>query len=94
MKNIYYRIFLLLLFIKPFIRNKYDNDKSTPNVIFKAKLFFIVMISIICMENELVLIALFFLCVFFYLCYIFKNEIDMFLKIIYLIIIIYYPKLH
>jgi hypothetical protein len=35
-----------------------------------------------------------FLSVLFYLCHLFQNEIDIFLKIIYLIIIMIYPQIH
>ena len=93
-KKTYLMIFLLLLFIKPFVYNKNDNKNSIPNVIFNTKLFLVVMINFICVENERVIMIPLFLYVLFYLCYLFQKERDMFLKIIYLILIISYPQIH
>ena len=90
MRCIYYMIFLLLLFIKPLKKKKNEEKKVISNVIFNSKLFFIVVINFICIETERVPMLLLFNFVLFYLCRCFKKEKDIFLKLIYLVIIVSY----
>ena len=91
--KIYYMIFLLLFFIKPLKKKKNVIKKIIPNVIFNYKLFFVVLINFICMETERIPMLLFLNFILFYLCKCFKKEKDIFLKLIYLIIIALYPQI-
>ena len=93
MRKIYLMIFLLLLFIKPLIQKKNELIKVIPNVIFNTKLFLLVMINFICIETERVTMVLLFFFILFCLCNSFKKEKDIFLKIIYLVIISCYPQI-
>ena len=93
MRSIYYMIFLLLLFIKPLKKKKNEEKKVISNVIFNSKLFFIVVINFICIETERVPMLLLFNFVLFYLCRCFKKEKDIFLKLIYLVIIVSYQQI-
>ena len=52
------------------------------------------MINFICVEVERIEMVLFFHFILFYLCLEFKKEKDVFLKLMYLIIIICYPQIH
>ena len=91
MRRIYLSIFLLLLFIKPL--QLINNQIEISNVIFNTKLFLIVMIDFICIETERVIIILLYLYIMLYLCECFKKEKDIFLKLIYIIIISCYPQI-
>ena len=93
MRRIYLMIFSLLLFIKTLKKKKNEINKIIPNVIFNSKLFFIVLINFICMETERVPMVLFMNFILFYLCKCFKKEKDVFLKLIYLFIIVCYPQI-
>ena len=92
MLKIYFSIFLLLIFIKPFYK-KEKEDKTISNEIFNTKLFFIVVIDFICIETERVLLISLFFYVLFYLCECYKKEKDIFLKLIYIILISSYPQI-
>ena len=108
MNKIYILSFLLLLFIKPFenkqtskIREDYQNELNDPNYtkaissdIINLKLFLFIIIIFICVELEKVEMIFLFNFIVFYLCYCFKNEQDVFIKIIYMILIISYPEIH
>ena len=98
LKRIYRMMFLLLLFIKPFITNnkkdKNNNDLVISSDIINLKLFFFIEIIFICVELERVEIILLFNFVLFYLCHCFKKEQDIFIKMIYIILIICYPEIH
>ena len=104
LNKIYIMIFLLLLFIKPFYikkSDKIDNDGKSQNNykiissdIINTKLFLFIMIIFICTELERIEMILLFNFILFYLCYCFKNEQDIFVKMIYLTIIIIYPQIH
>lgn len=91
MKKIYKMIFSLLLFIKPFSHNRNNINKAD---IIDVKLFLFFMINFICVDVERLEMMLFYNFILYYLCYKFKNEKDIFLKILYLIIIICYPQIH
>ena len=91
MRRIYYSIFMLLLFIKPL--QLIDKKIKLSNVIFNTKLFLIVIINFICIETERVIIILLYLYIMFYLCDCYKKEKDIFLKLIYIIIISCYPQI-
>lgn len=93
MKKIYYMIFLLLLFIRPLKKRKQEEIKPISNVIFNTKIFYVALINLICIETERVPMLLFFNFILFYLCKCFKKEKDIFLKLIYLVIISCYPQL-
>ena len=98
LKRIYRMMFLLLLFIKPFIINN-KKDKNYNEIIISSdiinlKLFFFIEIIFICVELERVEIILLFNFILFYLCYCFKKEQDIFIKMIYMILIICYPEIH
>ena len=93
MRKIYYMIIILLIFIKPLKKKKNEIKKVIPHVIFNSKLFFIVLINFICMDNERVPMVLLLNFTLYYLCKCFKKEKDIFLKIIYLIIIACYPQI-
>ena len=63
-------------------------------MVINLKLFLIVIISFICIEIERVLLISLFCLVLFYLCHCFHKETDIFLKVIYLIVISCYPQIH
>ena len=86
-------IILILLFIKTLKKKKNEIKKIIPNIIFNSKLFFVVLINFICMETERIPMLLFLNFILFYLCKCFKKEKDIFLKLIYLIIIALYPQI-
>ena len=108
LRTIYWMIFFTLFFIKPFEFKKEKNgdnllrnetirtnfSKMLTSEIINVKLFLFLMVIFICIELERVEIILFFNFVLFYLCYCYKNEKDVFLKMIYIILIISYPELH
>ena len=94
LKIIYRLSFLLLLFIKPFVINKKDNNIVISSDIINLKLFLFVEIIFICVELARVEMLLLFNFILFYLCYCFKNEYDIFIKMIYMILIICYPEIH
>ena len=93
MKRCYRMTFFLLLFIKPFFETP-NKIKTISREVINIKLFIFMMVIFICMESERVEIIPLLNCVLFYLCHCFKNEKDMFLKIIYIILIIWYPQIH
>ena len=93
MREIYFMIFLLLAFITPLKKKKKGNKRVLPNVVFNSKLFFIVLINFICIESERVIMVLLLNFILFYLCKCFKKEKDIFLKLIYLIIIACYTQI-
>ena len=93
MRRIYFMIILFLIFIKPFKFKKKEGIKEFSNVIFNTKLFFIAIINFICIETERVPMLIFLNFTLFYLCICFKKEKDIFLKLIYLIIISCYPQI-
>ena len=98
LKRIYRMMFILLFLIKPFIindkKNKSNNDIVISSDIINLKLFFFIVIIFICTELERVEIILLFNFVLFYLCLCFKKEQDIFIKMIYMILIICYPQIH
>ena len=106
LRIIYWLTFFILLFIKPFeyIKDKYNlirnelnienNTKLISSEIINVKLFFFVLIIFICIELERVEMILFFNFIQFFLCYCYKKEKDIFIKIIYIILIISYPEIH
>ena len=94
MRKTYILIISLLLFIKPLVKKDNEERKVVPNVVINLKLFLIVIISFICIEIERVLLISLFCLVLFYLCHCFHKETDIFLKVIYLIVISCYPQIH
>ena len=106
LRIIYWMTFFILLFIKPFEYKKEENNlpknvligenksRLISSDIINIKLFFFVMIIFICIELERVEMILFFNFILFYLCYCYKNEKDIFIKMIYIILIISYPEIH
>ena len=107
LRTIYWMTFFILFFIKPFeykkekgILNSTRNEINSisdsiviTSDIINVKLFLFVMIIFICIELERVEMIIFFNFVLFYLSYCYKNEKDIFLKMIYIILIISYPEI-
>ena len=94
MKQLYIMICLLLLFIKPFYQKQNNINKVSSSNVINFKLFLFIMINFICVEVERIEMVIFCHFILFYLCLEFKKEKNVFLKIIYLIIIICYPQIH
>lgn len=94
MIKIYGMIFGLLLFIKPFKINDKNKNITIASDIINLKLFLFTIIIFICIELERIEIILFCNFILLYLCHSFKKEKDIFIKIIYIVIIITYPQLH
>jgi len=90
----YIMIFILLLFIKPFIKEENDNLANISSEQINLKFFLFVMISFICVEIERILMIALFNIVLFYLCCMFKKEKDLFLKMIYILLITCYPQIY
>ena len=106
LRAVYWLIFFILFIIKPFEYKKEktnlisdetneisDSIKITSDII-NVKLFFFLMIIFISIELERVEIILFFNFILFYLSYCYKTEKDIFIKMIYIILIISYPEIH
>ena len=93
-KKIYLMICSLLLFIKPFVQKNNNINLILSSDILNVKLFFFMMLSFICVDVERFEIILFCNIILYYLCNKFKNENDIFLKLLYLLIIICYPQIH
>ena len=89
----YIMIFILLLFIKPFIKEESDNMPNISCEQINLKFFLFVMISFICVELERILMIALFNIILLYLCYMFKKEKDLFIKMIYIILIAFYPQI-
>jgi hypothetical protein len=89
----YIMIFILLLFIKPFIKEESDNMPNISCEQINLKFFLFVMISFICVELERILMIALFNIILLYLCYMFKKEKDLFLKMIYILLIACYPQI-
>ena len=94
MKKIYRMIFGLLLFIKPFKRDDKNGNIIISSDIINLKLFLFTIVIFICIELERIEMILLFIFILFYLCICFKNEEDIFIKIIYIVLIITYPQIH
>ena len=94
LKKIYIMSFLLLLFIKPFIERENDNMKVISSEIINLKLFLFIILNFICVELERILMIALFNIILFYLCYKFRKEQDLFIKMILIILIICYPQIH
>ena len=94
LEKIYVMICLLLLFIKSFKEKNNERKKVLSSEIINFKFFFIIMINFICVEVERFEMILLFHFILFYLSKEFRKEKDLFLKILYLIIIICYPQIH
>ena len=92
MKLIYRMIFILLLFIKPFFEN--NSMRVISSEVININLFLFIMINFINIELERVEMISLLNLILFYLCYSYKKEKDMFLKIIYIILIMWYPQIH
>ena len=90
----YIMIFILLLFIKPFIKEEKDITTKISSEQINLKFFLFVMISFICIELERILIIALFNIILLYLCYMFKKEKDLFIKMIYILLIVFYPQIH
>ena len=91
--NTYVMIFILLLFIKPFIiKDKYSVSSIASEQI-NIKFFLFVMTSFISVELERIIMIALFNFVMLYLCYMFLREKDFFIKIIYIFIIALYPQI-
>jgi hypothetical protein len=89
----YIMIFILLLFIKPFIKKENDYMANISSEQINLKFFLFVMISFICVELERILMIALFNIILLYLCYMFKKEKDLFIKMIYIILIAFYPQI-
>jgi hypothetical protein len=89
----YIMIFILLLFIKPFIKEENDIITKISSEQINLKFFLFVMISFICIELERILMIALFNIILLYLCYMFKKEKDLFIKMIYIILIAFYPQI-
>ena len=94
LKRTYIMIFLILLFIKPFIERENDNMKVISSDLINLKLFLFIMLNFICVELERILMIALFNIILLYLCNIFKKEKDLFIKMIMLVLIICYPQIH
>jgi len=91
--NTYIMIFILLLFIKPFIEKDKFNFIAISSEQINIKFFLFVMTSFIAVELERIIMIALFNFVLFYLCYMFKREKDLFIKIIYIFLITLYPQI-
>ena len=94
LKRTYIMIFLLLLFIKPFIEKEQDNTKVISSEIINLKFFLFMMLNFICVELERILMIALLNIVLLYLCYMFRKEQDLFIKMIFIVLIICYPQIH
>lgn len=90
----YIMIFLLLLFIKPFIENESGYEKVRSSELINLKLFLFIILNFICIELERILMIALFNIILFYLCYNFRKEKDLFIKMIFIVLIICYPQIH
>ena len=91
--NTYIMIFILLLFIKPFIEKDKYNVRFISSEQINIKFFFFVMTSFIAVELERIIMIALFNFVMLYLCYMFLREKDFFIKMIYIFIIALYPQI-
>jgi len=94
LKKIYIMTFLLLLFVKPFIKRENDNKKVISSEIINLKFFLFIILNFICVELERILMIALFNIILLYLCYKFRKEQDLFIKMIFIVLIVCYPQIH
>jgi hypothetical protein len=94
LKKVYIMTFLLLLFIKPFMEREKDNAKVISSEIINLKFFLFMILNFICVELERILMIALFNIILLYLCYKFRKEQDLFIKMIFIILIVCYPQIH
>ena len=95
LKRIYIMIFILLLFIKPFMENEQNyNNLIISSEMINLKLYLFIMINFISVELERILMILFFNIILLYLCYFFNKEKDLFIRMIYIFLIVCYPQIN
>ena len=94
--KMYIIIFILLLFLKPFVLkiNKDIKIFEFSNNIINIKLFILALVIFICTEVDRVSLVFLYCFSLFYLCKSYTKEKDILLKLVYLMILLNFSQLH